>query len=49
MKITDDFIAATELILTAVGHPDHYPKVMQFIDENFQERYEDSEDADCHE
>ena len=28
MKITDKFIAATELILTAVGDPDRYPTIM---------------------
>ena len=49
MKITDDFIAATELILTALGDPDRYLEIMEFINENFQMRYDDSEDADCDE
>ena len=49
MKITDEFITATELILTAVGDPDRYPEIMEFINENFHVRYDDSEDGDCDE
>jgi len=49
MKITDEFIAATGLILAAVGDPGRYPTIMEFINENFEVCYDDSENADCDE